>query len=731
MGILSSPIRKAMQRGQSLDLADLVDNHRTRIPLELTGALEQQQRATFLVQSLGAQAAPMALERILAGNELQDVNYLSRGARAAMAVGRITAPNSGGSGQLAGTGFIIAPGVLITNNHVLASAAAASQAFVDFNYQLDDENLPSQQSTYRIEPDRLFFTVEKLDFTVVAVNARSVAGAAQDLDYFGCLPLLANAGKAVEGEWLTIVQHPEGKLKMVCVRENQLLKRVEDVLWYSSDTQGGSSGAPVFNNDWFVVALHHSGVPEMRDGRVQTRDGQDHDPAIHSDADIKWVANEGIRATRIIETLQIAKPDEPLLAPLFAATPHSARIAESVPLPDTNSPMPQRIYESTTANVPLLKGLHMSRIVQVTLRIDENGHTTVLEGRAPEAAVLEAAKAAPEKKKPKVKVKFDDDYGPSRRKGFKSDILDKDEDKFFIHRPELTPAKQKLAAPHIDDPEKFELDYLGYTVVMNAKRRLAMYSAASIDFEKRSEIDSRTDIWRSDPRILDEHQLDDSYYEKKRPGRLNQFDKGHLTRNEDMEYGSNVEKAAERAVDTFHYTNRAPQHANFNRVNFLWQDLELHILEGAIKADRFRAQVITGPVLAANDPVFKAFGEMPYPERFWKIAIAINSKNELVAVAFLLDQSGVIAKDGLEAVDELPFKPFREFQVSIAEIERLTGLKFWAGKSSKKSLREYDPLEGKVFSRRRQRGGSLEAAGDQDIPEGYVPLEGLESVILE
>jgi endonuclease G len=64
------------------------------------------------------------------------------------------------------------------------------------------------------------------------------------------------------GEYLTIIQHPSGGDKQIALRENQLLKIDTHTLWYRTDTSPGSSGSPVFNDVWQVVALHHSGVPK-------------------------------------------------------------------------------------------------------------------------------------------------------------------------------------------------------------------------------------------------------------------------------------------------------------------------------------------------------------------------------------------------------------------------------------------------------------------------------------
>ena len=53
-----------------------------------------------------------------------------------------------------------------------------------------------------------------------------------------------------------------------------------------------------------MVALHHSGVPEVKNGKWQTLDGRDYDPARDDETKINWIANEGIRISRIVETLR-------------------------------------------------------------------------------------------------------------------------------------------------------------------------------------------------------------------------------------------------------------------------------------------------------------------------------------------------------------------------------------------------------------------------------------------
>lgn len=89
-----------------------------------------------------------------------------------------------------------------------------------------------------------------------------------DLGPFGWNRLIEVEGKAVVGDCLSIIQHPGGELKQLALRENELVDVLEFHLHYLTDTGRGSSGSPVFNDQWEVVALHHSGVPKRENGNI-------------------------------------------------------------------------------------------------------------------------------------------------------------------------------------------------------------------------------------------------------------------------------------------------------------------------------------------------------------------------------------------------------------------------------------------------------------------------------
>jgi V8-like Glu-specific endopeptidase len=58
---------------------------------------------------------------------------------------------------------------------------------------------------------------------------------------------------------VTIIQHPSGGPKQIALNENRVTNIYRHYLQYTTDTLPGSSGSPVFNDDWKVVALHHAG----------------------------------------------------------------------------------------------------------------------------------------------------------------------------------------------------------------------------------------------------------------------------------------------------------------------------------------------------------------------------------------------------------------------------------------------------------------------------------------
>nr|WP_239071285.1 DNA/RNA non-specific endonuclease [Amycolatopsis sp. SID8362] len=226
-------------------------------------------------------AAGAILERIILTDDLLGVGYLEGGVRAAAAVGRVNIRDERGRLTGYGTGSLVSPELLLTNHHVLPDAATAGFSVIEFDYQDGVDGLPRPVHAFRLDPDRFFVADEDLDFALVAVRASD-----NELSGFGYNRLIGTEGKAIVGDFVTIVQHPKGGKKKVALRENRVVDVLEQFLHYETDTEPGSSGSPVFNDQWEVVALHHASVP-----------ADDH-------AELGRFINEGIRVSKLLAFLR-------------------------------------------------------------------------------------------------------------------------------------------------------------------------------------------------------------------------------------------------------------------------------------------------------------------------------------------------------------------------------------------------------------------------------------------
>ena len=191
------------------------------------------------------------LEKIMgAKTTLLPINFLERGIEHAKAVVRVVTPGG------LGTGFLIDRNYLVTNNHVIKSRDAARASKVQFNYQKTADDLDALFEELTLDPDAGFQTstdrpeTKDLDFTIVKVKGDPNAK-------YGALSFSAKPVK--KEDFVNIIQHPAGGPKQIALYHNVVTAVGDRVIQYLTDTLPGSSGSPVFNSSWEVVALHHAG----------------------------------------------------------------------------------------------------------------------------------------------------------------------------------------------------------------------------------------------------------------------------------------------------------------------------------------------------------------------------------------------------------------------------------------------------------------------------------------
>jgi len=187
---------------------------------------------------------------------LLPIGFLEQGTDAARAVVRIVTENE------LGTGFILEYRWLLTNNHVLPNLETATAAAIEFNYQFpkgvkvstkNPADLKAEYTT-RLTPGTaaqpLFYTNEAEDWTLVKIDDPQI-------DPFGFFTFAAPGLRS--GDFVNIIQHPLGGPKQIGIYQNMVMYTDDTIVQYMTDTNNGSSGSPVVNSDWEVVAIHHSG----------------------------------------------------------------------------------------------------------------------------------------------------------------------------------------------------------------------------------------------------------------------------------------------------------------------------------------------------------------------------------------------------------------------------------------------------------------------------------------
>lgn len=200
------------------------------------------------------------LEKIIGpGNNLLKIRWLEDALKASKAVCRVVCAD----GEL-GTGFMTKEGYVFTNNHVIKSVDAAKTARLEFNYEIGADGKTKSRTTYNLDAsDFKSSPPSEFDFARVKVVDRSDA----PLSQWGHVEFDPEAIPSV-GESVTIIQHPKGEDKQIALNANEVLGQLNQHIFYTTDTEPGSSGSPVFNKDWKVVAIHHAGKTDAEGGMV-------------------------------------------------------------------------------------------------------------------------------------------------------------------------------------------------------------------------------------------------------------------------------------------------------------------------------------------------------------------------------------------------------------------------------------------------------------------------------
>ena len=195
------------------------------------------------------------------------------------------------AGEAVGTAFLVGPDLVLTNYHVIESIAGGDAGgwgvrfgykvasggttidpgtLVDFagTWQIDSSPYSPLDTRTLLERNNEEPGVDLLDHALIRL-ARGIGDEsrrANSPEPRGFIRTRAAPTTWTGVRGLAILQHPlGGPLKLALGLPPDLTRNATGSrVRYTTPTEPGSSGSPVFDSDWNLIALHHSGDPRIK-----------------------------------------------------------------------------------------------------------------------------------------------------------------------------------------------------------------------------------------------------------------------------------------------------------------------------------------------------------------------------------------------------------------------------------------------------------------------------------
>ena len=190
-----------------------------------------------------------------------------------------------------GTGFLVGPELVLTNYHVLKdkidSGADRGALCCRFDYKKADNGVEvnagivfpfdsdwlvdfSPYSRADTTPNSTLLAAnDELDYALIRLAtpasgravADSPAGGFTQAGARGYFTRPVPHPEVTNGTTVVIAQHPDGEPLKIAMDSSGITSVMENRYRYSTNTESGSSGSPVFNGMLELIAIHHAGDP--------------------------------------------------------------------------------------------------------------------------------------------------------------------------------------------------------------------------------------------------------------------------------------------------------------------------------------------------------------------------------------------------------------------------------------------------------------------------------------
>lgn len=168
------------------------------------------------------------------------ISFFEKALQAARTVGRVETQEN--YGNCVGTAFLVSNRLVLTNAHVIRDVPNLTDGGVRFHV-----GLQTKPVWRRFVRQVVSSPIGDLDFALMELN--------EPLDV---APVKFSPQQPQKNQPANILQHPDGKSMQAALRYNTIVGIEDRRFYYITDTTFGSSGSPIFDDEWCVIGLHRA-----------------------------------------------------------------------------------------------------------------------------------------------------------------------------------------------------------------------------------------------------------------------------------------------------------------------------------------------------------------------------------------------------------------------------------------------------------------------------------------
>ncbi len=114
----------------------------------------------------------------------------------------------------------------------------------------------------------------------------------------------------IQGESIIIIQHPHGRAKEIVAFNSNVLEASDSYIQYTTDTDFGSSGSPILNENLQLIGLHFGALIKYNPENYEKNNNEVGSKAEDEKYSINIKANVGTRTSAVVKHLKAVKDDK-------------------------------------------------------------------------------------------------------------------------------------------------------------------------------------------------------------------------------------------------------------------------------------------------------------------------------------------------------------------------------------------------------------------------------------